>query len=209
MKPYILGNANISLNNINQHQNEYPIYKNGIKLSDSSKILIFGFNEKSNENPTIGIKGKDYSIGDDMYIVKSINKHNLEKASNNSDLSSELKSKYYDVKCDDYDNILFRPCENMSLDDFLNDIGNQLDNEDDIDKIKYNQKFKFLPQCEKYVNEETLYKSKNLSCLTKSQKEQLIEEKREGEWIYKAPEIKVRTLSKNLEIQIYINLIIF
>ena len=56
MKPYILGNANISINKINQHQNEYPIYKNGIKLPDSSKLLIFGFNEKSNEKPTIGIK---------------------------------------------------------------------------------------------------------------------------------------------------------
>ena len=198
MKPYNLGNANISLNTINQNQNEYPIYKNGIKLPESSKILIFGFNEKSNEKPTIGIKGKDYSIGDDMYLVKSINKHNIEQAANNSDLPPELKTKYYDVKYDDYDNILFRPCGNMSLDDFSNDIGSQLDNEDDLEKIKYNQKFKFLPECEKYVNEETLLKSKNLSCLTKAQKEQIIEEKREGEWIYKAPEIKVRTLSKNL-----------
>ena len=56
MKPYNLGNSNITLNTINQHQNEYPLYKNGIKLSDSSKLLIFGFNEKSNEKPTIGIK---------------------------------------------------------------------------------------------------------------------------------------------------------
>ena len=63
----------------------------------------------------------------------------------------------------------------MSLDDFSNDNGSQLDNEDDPEKIKYNQKFKFLPQCEKYVNEETLFKSKNLVCLTKAQKEQLIE----------------------------------
>jgi hypothetical protein len=101
MKPYNLGNANISLNTINQNQNEYPIYKNGIKLPESSKILIFGFNEKSNEKPTIGIKGKDYSIGDDMYLVKSINKHNIEQAANNSDLPPELKTKYYDVKYDD------------------------------------------------------------------------------------------------------------
>ena len=80
LKPYNLGNSEISINSIYQHQNEYDILKNGNKVSKKSKILIFGFNENSNEKPTIGMKGKTYSIGDNIYIEKTINKDILEKA---------------------------------------------------------------------------------------------------------------------------------
>ena len=197
LKPYNLGNSEISINSIYQHQNEYDILKNGNKVSKKSKILIFGFNENSNEKPTIGMKGKDYSIGDNIYIVKTINKDILDKAFKNSDLPNEIKEKYYDVKFDDYNNFLFRPPDNIPLEEFLNDIGNQID-ESEVEKIQFNQKFKFLPQCEKFINQENLAKSKNLAFLTKAEKDQIIDEKREGEWIYKSPEIKVRILSKNL-----------
>ena len=197
MKPYHLGKSDISLKSIESNQNEYPLEKDGKMLPESTKILVFGFNDFSNEKPTIGLKGKDYSIGDNMYIVKSIDKNYIESSKEKSDLPYELLEKYYDIKFDKYDNILFRPCLSLSKEDFKNDISQQVSN-DELNKIFENEKFNFLPECEKVVDDDTIFKSKNLSCLTKEQKKQLKQEKSIGDWIYKFPKINVRTLSKNL-----------
>ncbi len=199
MKPYNLGKSDITIKSIESNQNEYPLEKDGKKLPEPTKILVFGFKDTSNEKPTIGLKGKDYSIGDDMYIVKPINKEYIESAANNSDLPKEIKDKYYNIEFDNYDNILFRPCSSLNRDDFINDIKQQV-SDNELNKILLNEKFKFLPECEKVIDDDTIFKSKNLSCLTKEQKNQLKNEKRNGDWIYKFPEINVRTLSKNLGI---------
>ena len=167
MKPYNLGESEISYKSITEQQYEYPLVKNKMKLPESTKIIVFGFQEYSNENPTIGLKGKDYSIGDDMYLVKTLNKNDIENAFSKSDLPNELKEKYYDIAYDE-DDILFRPPENMSSQDFNNEIKVS---PTILNNINYNKKFNYLPQCEKTED---------------------------GNWIYKAPQINVRTLSKNL-----------
>ena len=89
----------------------------------------------------------------------------------------------------------------MNINDFENDIKDNLINEPDpdsiIDKMKINQKYNYLPCCEKYLGEKTLSENKNL-CFSEEQKNYISNNYREGDWIYKIPEIKVRLLSKNL-----------
>ena len=198
MNPYNLGETEIIKNDIEIGKNEYSLFRNNTQLPESTTLLVLAFEDNdSNKKITKGLKGKDYSIGNETYLVKTLNKTILDKATKKINYNNDIKSKYYEFECDDEDNILFRPREDMPLNDFVKDIENQV-NEIDLEKIKFNQKYNFIPQCEKFVDRNTLYKSKNLSCLTDEEKNEICINSKKGDWIYKAPEIKVRMLSKNL-----------
>ena len=142
------------------------------------------------------IEGKDYSIGGYSYLETTINDRFINDAKNDENIPDEIKDKYFNINLDD-DNIYFRPNENMSEDDFRNDISQQISNVE-YKKIRNNKKFTFLPFCEKFEDEKTLYESPNLKCLTEEQKNYIINHTRKGDWIYKIPEIKVKLLTKNI-----------
>ena len=199
LSPVIIGYSKISLKDINQGKYEYEILNEGIPLSNSY-IVLDGMEEKI-ENIKIknSLEGKDYSIGNDSYIITTINKDFIEKSKNNKNISDGIKNKYFNV-CFDTENgneFLLRPDENMEENDFISDISKQISNEDLI-KIKNNKNYTYLPHCEKYLDKETLFKSKNLNCISEEQKDLISSEYKEGDWIYKLPEIKVKLLSKNL-----------
>jgi hypothetical protein len=145
------------------------------------------------------ITGKDYSIGNDSYIEKKINKDFIDKAKNNPDIPEDVKNKYFHVCFDNETgkDFLFRPNEEMDENEFIRDISAQISNEE-MQKIKNNKKYHFLPYCEKYIDERTLYRSQNLKCLSDEQKKYIVNNYKRGDWIYKMPEIKVKLLSKNL-----------
>ena len=102
-----------------------------------------------------GIQGKDYTIGYDSYVVKIIDKEIIDDAIMRCPYGNDIKENYYNVQYDNKENILFRPRDDMSLNDFKNDIINQI-NDDEMDKIEYNSKFKYLPQCEKFESREKI-----------------------------------------------------
>ena len=54
-----------------------------------------------------------------------------------------------------------------------------------------------MPCCEKY-NDDTLLRNKNLNSLKEEEKNYISHNVKIGDWIYKAPKIKARFLSKNL-----------
>ena len=198
MNPYFLGEAKITKENIDENKNEYPLYdKNDNKLPEETKLLILTFEDYSNEKPMNGIQGKDYTIGYDSYVIKIIDKKIIDDAKMKCPYGKDIQEKYYNVQYDNKENILFRPPDDMTLNDFKNDIINQI-NDDEMGKIEDNSKFKYLPQCEKFESREKLFSSNNLSCLTKNEKEEICLTKKKGDWIYKAPELKVRMLSRNL-----------
>ena len=198
LAPLNIGYSEIDLNDIKIGKYKYEIKNNGIE-EPNSFILIDGCQEKLN-NLNLNInEGKDYSIGCDSYIEQTINKEFIEKGKNNPDIPEEIKNKYFNI-CFDSENensFLFRPNEDMEENEFIRDISRQISNED-LQKIKNNKKYKFLPYCEKYEDEKTLYESPNLSCLSEEQKQYIAEKYSKGDWIYKFPEIKVKLLSKNL-----------
>ena len=199
LSPVVIGYIKISLKDINQRKYQYEILNEDIPLSNSF-ILINGMVEKIE---SIKIKnyleGKDYSIGSDSYIITTMNKEFLEKVKNNRNISDEIKDKYFNVSLDtnDEEQILLRPDENIDENEFIRDISTQI-NDEDLLKIKNNKKYNYLPHCEKYIDKETLFKSKNLSCLSEEQKEYISNQYQPNEWIYKLPEFKVKLLSKNL-----------
>ena len=82
-------------------------------------------------------------------------------------------------------------------DEFEKDITEQISNVE-YQKIINNKKFNFLPCCEKYEDEETLFSSKNLQCLTEDQKKEIVKNYKRGDWIYKIPELKVKLLTQNI-----------
>ena len=198
LSPVNIGYAEINYNDIRRGKYTYEIKNNGIP-EPNSFILIDGGPDTMNSLDINYIGGKDYSIGSDSYIEKKINKEFIDKAKNNSKIPEEIKNKYFNVCFDNETgkDLLFRPNEDMDENDFIRDISTQISNEE-VQKIKNNKKYNYLPYCEKYVDEKTLYESKNLKCLSDEQKQYIINNYKEGDWIYKMPEIKVRLLSKNL-----------
>ena len=200
MNPYFLGETIITKENIDENKYEYPLFdKNENQLPEKTRLLILTFEDYSKEKPMNGIQGKDYTIGYDSYVVKLIDKEVIVDAENRCPYGDDIKDEYYSVRYDNKENILFRPPNDMILNDFKNDIINQI-NDYEMEGIEYNSKFKYLPQCEKFENREKLYASKNLSCLTEDEKEDICLTKKKGDWIYKSSELKVRMLSRNLGI---------
>ena len=199
LSPVVIGYSKINLKNIREGKYEYEISKDDIPLSNSF-ILIDGMEEKIESiNIKNNIEGKDYSIGSDSYIIKTINKDFIDSIKNNNDIPDDIKNKYFNV-CFDTKNekeFLLRPDENMDENNFFRDISNYIP-EEDCEKIKANKDYHYLPHCEKFSNRETLFKSNNFSCLSEEQKEYICSTYNEGDWIYKLPEINVKLLSKNL-----------
>ena len=200
LSPVIIGYSKISLNDINNGKYEYDILNEDIPLANSF-ILIDGMEEKVDNIilKNYNYEGKDYSIGGDSYIVKSINKDFVEKVKKDKNISDEIKDKYFNVCFDTKDEkeFLLRPDENMDENEFIRDISQTIPDED-WKKILTNKKYNYLPQCEKFKNRESIFQSQNLSFLTQEEKENICNKYEEGQWIYKLPEIKVKFLSKNL-----------
>ena len=200
LSPVVIGYTKISLNDIKSGKYQYDILNKDITLSNSF-ILIDGMEEKVDSIilKNYNYEGKDYSIGSDSYIIKTINKEFIDKVKNNVNISDEIKDKYFNVCFDtkDENEFLLRPDESMEENEFIRDIGQKISNED-WKKILINKKYNYLPQCEKYKNRESLFNSQNLGFLTQEEKENICNKYEEGQWIYKLPEIKVKFLSKNL-----------
>ena len=197
-----IGYSNINLKNIKERKNIYEIVnENDIPINNS--FFYINSSEEKVESMNIKniIEGKDYSIGNDSYIIKKINKEFIDKVKNNKNISDHIKKKYFSVKFDTNSKkeFLFRPNENMDEDDFIKDISTQV-SQRDLEKIKKNKRYNYLPYCEKYMDKESLFKSKNLSCFPEVYKYYIIDNYSPGQWIYKIPEIKVKILSKNLGI---------
>ena len=201
LSPVSIGYIEINKNNIEDGKYAYEIKNNDIADPNSYFIIDGGKDTKESMNIN-NIEGKDYSVGHDSYIEKKINKLFINKAKNNPKIPENIKNKYFNVCFDnDIDNqFLFRPNESMDENEFIRDISSQISNEE-MQKIRNNKKYNYLPYCEKYIDEKTLYESQNLKCLSEAQKKYIVENYREGEWIYKMPEIKVKLLSKNLGVK--------
>ena len=114
----------------------------------------------------------------------------------NPTLSKDIRQKYYDVQFNDNGEFLFRPNEEMSEEDFIKEFENIVSPEE-LNKIIYNKRYKFLPQCEKYVSKDALDRSKNLAALPPEEK-RIVSMMNEGEWIYKCEKLNMRILSRNM-----------
>ena len=179
------------------NQFEYPIQDSDINLPNSLMVIDIREREGKEDN-LVHIEGKDYSIGGYSYLETTINGEFFYNAQRNENIPDEIKLKYFDIKLDE-DNIYLRPNENMTKDEFKDDILNNISGIE-YEKIVNNEQFTFLPYCEKYVDEKTLYESPNLKCLTEEEKRDIINNTRKGDWIYKIPELKVKLLTKNIGI---------
>ena len=202
LSPIKIGRSKINLRSIKDKINKYEIInENNIPIMNSF-IYIDGIEDKiEGINIINNIEGKDYSIGNDSYIIKYINKGFIEQIKNNEEIDNNIKNKYFDINFDSKNNneFLFRPNENMNEDDFISEISPQVSKKD-LQNIIKNKKFNYLPYCEMFIDKETLYQSQNLSCLSEESKNFIINNYYQGQWIYKMPEIKVKLLSKNLGI---------
>ena len=202
LAPVNIGIVKINYNDLKKGKFKYCLENNGIE-DQNNFLIINGGDDTINNINLKKIEGKDYSIGGDSYLEKVINKDFIDKARNNPDIKEEIKNKYFNVCFDsefdneDGQNFLFRPNEEMDENDFIRDISEQI-SEEEVQKIKSNKKYNFLPYCEKYIDEHTLNESNNLKCLTEQEKNAIIQNYQKGQWIYKFPEIKVKLLSKNL-----------
>ena len=199
LSPVKIGYSKISIKDIKSGKYQYEIMKEGIPLSYSF-IYIDGMEEKIDSiKLKNNFEGKDYSIGGESYVIKTINKDFIENIKQNENISDEIKDKYFNVCFDTKEEkeFLLRPDENMDENDFIREISKQVSDED-LKKILNNKKYNYLPHCEKFVDRETLFNSKNLSCLTEEQKDYLCNEYKKDDWIYKLPELNVKFLSKNL-----------
>ena len=199
LAPVNIGHIILNYELLKEGKYKYNLENNG-DIEPNSFILIDGGKDIINNINLKNIQGKDYSVGCDSYIIKTINKEFIEKARNNPDIPDEIKNKYFNVCFDDEteNNFLFRPNEDMDENDFIRDISDNNVSNEEIQMIKNNKKYHFLPYCEKYIDEATLKQSQNLKCLSDEQKDYIIKNYHKGDWIYKIPEIKVKLLSKNL-----------
>ena len=195
LSPIQIGYAKVTNEDINKGILKYSIIEEDIDIANNN-LIIDGMSE-SIESIKLKkkIQGKDYSIGNDSFLEKFINKELIINAKENPDISDEIKERYFNMEFDG-DDFLFRPNPEMNEEEFKNEICQQI-TEETYSKIKSNEKYNFLPCCEKY-NEDSLLRSKNLKILTEEQKKYIRENVKIGEWIYKAPKIKARFLSKNL-----------
>ena len=198
LSPINIGYIEINYDDIKSGKYKYEI-QNNENIIPNSFILLDGGPDIKNNLELKKIQGKDYSIGCDSYLEKVIDKDFIDKAKANPDIPEEIREKYFNVSFDsDFEkNFLFRPNENMEEEKFIKDISNKVSS-NDLEKIKNNKKYNFLPYCEKYIDEKNLDESQNLKCLTQEQKQYIKDNYQPGDWIYKLPEIKVKLLSKNL-----------
>ena len=180
---------------ISSYEFEYPIKTNDIDLPNSF-MVIDGRSESKKILNLSHIEGKDYSIGLNSYLETTLNGYFFENWKESEDIPPFIKDKYFNLEIDD-DYIYFRPNEKINQDEFINDIKGKV-TDYEYQKIMNNKKFNFLPYCEKYEDEKKLIESPNLKCLTEEQKKDIINNYKKGDWIYKAPELKFKLLTKNI-----------
>ena len=176
---------------------EFPIQNNDIDLPNSF-MIIDGYPERREVQKLAHIKGKDYSIGGNSYLETIIDGKFFNDEKENKDIPDNIKKKYFDLSVED-DNIYLKPNENMPSEQFEKDILNQI-SELEYQKIKNNKIYNFIPCCEKYIDEKSLFESKNLKSLTDEQKNFIVKNFKEGDWIYKVPKLKVKLLTKNIAV---------
>ena len=196
MKPINMGAAEITKQKIAHNINEYLLNQNGVQLSDSTRLLVQCIPEITIAPPSTSFVGKEYAIGSDMYLIQTIDKTFFDQGMKNPTLSKDIRQKYYDVQFNDNGEFLFRPNEEMSEEDFIKEFENIVSPEE-LNKIIYNKRYKFLPQCEKYVSKDALDRSKNLAALPPEEK-RIVSMMNEGEWIYKCEKLNMRILSRNM-----------
>ena len=195
LSPIKLGYVKITNDDIKERKYKYSILNQDIPLPNSY-LLIDGMDDSFDSIKLKNkIKGKDFAIGSDSYIEQIINKQFIEKVNNNPEISDDIKEKYFNIKFEG-NNLLFRPNEDMDKEEFKNDICSDL-SEETYANIKSNEKYNYLPFCEKY-EKDIFLKSNNLKSLTDKQKDYIQQNYNIGDWIYKAPEIKAKFLSKNI-----------
>ena len=196
LSPIKLGYVKLTQEDINStNRFDYPIQNDDINLPNS--LLIIDTRKERRKNINISyIEGKDYSIGGYSYLETSLSGEYFNKAKEDKSIPENLKNKYFNIDLDE-NNIYLRPSEEMLKDEFEKDITEQISNVE-YQKIINNKKFNFLPCCEKYEDEETLFSSKNLQCLTEDQKKEIVKNYKRGDWIYKIPELKVKLLTQNI-----------
>jgi len=79
----------------------YSLFRNNTQLPESTTLLVLAFEDNdSNKKITKGLKGKDYSIGNETYLVKTLNKTILDKATKKINYNNDIKSKYYEFECE-------------------------------------------------------------------------------------------------------------
>ena len=180
---------------IASYEFEFPLKTNDIDFPNSH-LVILGKGESKNILNLSYIEGKDYSIGLNSYLETTLNGDFFKKSNESEDIPPFIKDKYFNLEVDD-DYIYFRPNEKINQEEFQNDIKDKITTFE-YQKILNNKKFNFLPCCEKYEDEKKLFESPNLKCLTEEQKKDIIKNYKKGDWIYKAPELKVKLLTKNI-----------
>ena len=147
LSPIKIGYAKISYNDILEGKFKYPLQNNGID-EPNSFVILDGGKDKIDNILLKNIKGKDYSIGNDSYIEKIIDKKFIDNSKDDQSIPEEIKDKYFNISFDGND-FLLRPNENMNENEFSNDIRERISPEE-LSKIKNNKKYTFLPFCEKY-----------------------------------------------------------
>ena len=198
LSPIKLGYVKLNYNDFyNIHK--YPIENDGMTLPNS--FLILGkYDDYIENNKLKNIHGKDYSIGSDSYIEKSIDSKFFEDIKKNENLPKKIKEKYGDVYLNQEEILLRSNEEDKFEEEILSQLADEQDPQMILKNIKLNNKYNFLPYCEKYKSDETLFQSKNLN-LSNEQREYIRNNYKIGDWIYKLPKIKVKLLSKNLGCQ--------
>ena len=199
LNPYLIGSTSITPESIRKKTSEYPLQNNGQNIQGSKLLInVIEPNEQDSMNltPTTGFMGWDYSIGADTFLVQEIDPNTFEQLKKNPYLTKEIIQQFYDVQCKEETNeILFRPPEHMTNQEFVTSAEQKGIKSKDIKKIIYNKKFKFLPVCEQY-SENNKLSSPNFASISNEEKSRM--EPREGDWIYKAEALNLRFLSKNL-----------
>ena len=180
---------------IASYEFEFPLKTNDIDIPNSH-LVILGKGESKKISNLSYIEGKDYSIGLNSYLETTLKVDFFKKSNESEDIPPFIKEKYFNLEVDD-DYIYFRPNEKINQEDFQNDIKDKITTFE-YQKIMNNKKFNFLPYCEKYEDEKKLFESPNLKCLTEEQKKDIIKNYKKGDWIYKASELKVKLLTKNI-----------
>ena len=213
LSPINYGYIEVEFNDLINKRYKYLVKDSGINKSNSF-FIISGGEDQMDSNKLKLMEGKVYSIGDEAYIEAIINKKFIDQAKENLYIPEEIKDKYFNVNFEE-DDFLFRPNEEMSEEEFRKDISSQL-SEEQIQKIFENKKYNYLPYCVKYtskkeeeinnksyINKSNIYDDPNLNGLTKEAKDSIINdnEANEGKWIYKASDLKVKLLSKNLGVK--------
>ena len=197
LSPVNVGYVKLNYNDLVSNKFEFPIQNNDIDLPNSS-MIIDGYPERRKVENLAHIKGKDYSIGGYSYLEKIINGKFFNEGKENEDMPDNIKKKYFDLSVED-DYIYFKPNALMEKEQFEKDILTQI-SDLEYQKIKNNKIYNFIPYCEKFIDEKSLYESKNLKNLTDEQKSFIVKNYKPGDWIYKVPELKVQLLTKNIAV---------